>query len=86
MIAQNKLPNALHALHGVLIKARQMAYSGVPSATIADLLDSAEMLPRLIASEKDETHEFRRYLAAIAEKHKCAFILNYFDELTPPNW
>jgi hypothetical protein len=86
MIPPNQLPGALHALQGVLIKARQMAYRGAPSMEIADILDSAEYLPRLIASEANETDQFRRCLAAIAEKHKCAFLLQRFDEPAPLNW
>jgi len=86
MIPPNQLPSALYALQGVLIKARQMAYCGAPSMEIADILDSAENLPRLIASETDETDRFRRCLVAIAEKHKCAFILQRFDEPGPLSW
>jgi len=86
MITPDKLPNALYALQGVLIKARQMAYNGAPGTTIADILDSAETLPRFIASGTDETEKFRRCLASIAERHKCAFVLQYFDEPAPPKW
>jgi hypothetical protein len=86
MIAPNKLQNALRALHGVLIVARQMAYTKAPGAAMADILDSVEILPSLIASEMDETDQFRLYLASIAEKHKCVFVLQYFDEPVPPNW
>jgi small-conductance mechanosensitive channel len=86
MITSSKLPNALYALQGVLIKRRQMAHKGAPATTIAQILDSAEMLPRLIASETDETDQFRRYLVNISEKHECAFILQRFDEPAPPKW
>ncbi len=86
MIRVEKLPNALYALQGVLIRARSMAYEGAPGREIADLLDTAEMLPRFIASETDETENFRQYLAEIAEKHKCGFVLQHFDESAPLNW
>jgi hypothetical protein len=86
MISLDKLPGALYSLHGVLVMARQMAYTGSPGAAIADILDTAEMLPRLIACETNETDQFRRYLDHIAEKYKRAFVLQYFDEPAPPNW
>lgn len=86
MIKPEKLSNALYALQAVLIKARSMAYSGAPGQQIADLLDAAEMLPRLIANETDETENFRRYLVQIGEKHKCAFVVQHFDEPIPPKW
>lgn len=86
MITSSKLPNALYALQGVLIKAREMAYKGDSTATIAAILDSAEMLPRFIASETNDTDQFRRYLVSISEKHKCAFVLQRFDEPAPAKW
>ena len=86
MIRPEKLPNALYALHGVLIRARKMAYDGAPGSELADLLDAAEILPRFIASETDETDKFRQYLGHIAGKHKCLFVLQYFDEPAPPEW
>ena len=86
MISEGKLGNALYALQGVLVKARQMVCSGASAATIADILDSAEMLPRLISSKADETDRYRRYLSSIAHSHKCAFVLERFDEPIPSAW
>jgi hypothetical protein len=86
MIADKKLRNALYALNGVLVKARQMAYNKAPSAAIAEILDSAELLPGLIASDKDETDEFRQYIVHIAKRHKCEFILQRFDDPAPSTW
>jgi hypothetical protein len=86
MIKPEKLPNALYALQGVLVRARAIAYEGTPVRELADILDTVEMLPRFIASEKDETDTFRQYLEQIAEKHKCAFVLQRFDEPAPPQW
>jgi hypothetical protein len=86
MIRPSKLPNALYALQGVLVRAREMAYKGTSGEELADLLDTAEMLPRFIASEADETDKFRQYLEEIARKHKCAFVVQHFDEPIPPKW
>jgi hypothetical protein len=80
------MPNALYALQGVLIHARAMAYKSAAGSELGDLLDTAEMLPRYIASDSDETESFRRYLAEIAAKHKCAFVLERFDEPMPQRW
>jgi len=77
MIKPDKLSNALYALQGVLIRGRTMAYNGAPARDLADLLDAAETLPRFIASPTDETEKFRLCLASIAERHKCAFVLQY---------
>ncbi len=86
MIKPEKLPNALHALQSVIVKARSLAYNGAPAPQIADILDAAEMLPRLIGSETDETDKFRRYLVEIGERHKCGFVVQYFDDPSPPKW
>ncbi len=86
MIRPEKLPNAYYALHGIIIRARAMANERASGNDLADLLDAAEMLPRLIASERDETDTFRQYLAEIASKRRCAFVLQRFDEPAPKMW
>ena len=63
-----------------------MAYEGAPGRALADLLDDAEMLPRFIASEADETDTFRQYLEEIAKKHRCGFIVQHFDDPAPAKW
>ena len=86
MIRPNKLSNALYALQGVLIRARTMAYEDAPRKQLADLLDTAELLPSLIASEVDETESFRGWMAEVSSRHRCAFVLERFDEPPPANW
>jgi hypothetical protein len=86
MIKPEKLPNALYALHGVLIQARAMAYRGVPAAALADILDDAELLPRLLASQVDETDKFRMYLEEMARKHQAMFVVQRFDQPAPHTW
>lgn len=86
MIRPEKVPNALYALQGVLVRARTMAYEGAPGEELADLLDTAEILPRFIASEEDETDRFRQHLEEVAKRHRCAFVLQRFDEPVPSKW
>jgi hypothetical protein len=86
MIKPEKMPNAVYALQSVLIKAREMAYQSASARDLGGILDYAEMLPRFIASEEDETDKFREYLAEIADGYKCAFVLQRFDEPAPPKW
>jgi hypothetical protein len=69
MIDILKQNQALQALHRVLIEARLMAYEGQDSAKMADVLDWAELLPRLLAADEDKTSEYRNTLAAIAENY-----------------
>jgi hypothetical protein len=79
MIRQDKFENALYALQNVLVFARAMAYKGKAHKDIADILDSAEYLPYLIANEKDETENFRSHLLSIADKHGCYSCIERFD-------
>lgn len=87
MIQSDKAKNALYALNGVLITARAMAYDEVSYAKIADVLDQAEYLPRLLADEADRTADFRKFLADLATKHpQFAFVLERFDAPVPATW
>ena len=86
MINAEKFPGALYALNGVLVQARTMAYEGASNDDLADILDAAEALPRLIASEVDETDKFHRNIKDIATRHRCDFILKRFDEASPRTW
>ena len=58
MIREEKHKNALYALHKIFVKARDMAYKNEDHKIIARLLDYAEILPEMIASENDETERF----------------------------
>jgi hypothetical protein len=67
MISAEKSQNALRAMNHVLILARKMAYDRVDQKEIADVLDIAEYLLRLLADERDQTsafHDCVRDLAA----------------------
>jgi len=84
VIQSEKQNQALHALHHVLIRTRTLAYQGCDPAHIADILDWAELLPRCIAAEKDQTAEFRNALEAIAEREPTLDVaLTIFDQPEP---
>jgi hypothetical protein len=86
VIKPDKVNNALYALQGVLVQARFMAHQGESHHKLAEILDAAEYLPFLIVNKTDETDHFRGCIADIATKFKCAYVLNKFDEPTPPGW
>jgi hypothetical protein len=57
-----------------------MAYQNAPAADIAKILDYAEILPILIASDEDSTADFRRHLEGLASQFsKGVGILQEFD-------
>jgi len=89
MIRQERVNNALYAIHQVLIRARWLAYqdmAGGKNTALADLLDSAELLPALIAGQEDNTEVFRRQLEGIAAKSGYVAPLEAFDFNIPFNW
>lgn len=80
MVKVEKKDQALHALHRVLTGTRRMALEAQPSQHIAEVLDWAELLPRLLAAPEDKTVEFRDALQAITEKQPdLQFALTAFD-------
>ena len=81
MVAPEKLQNALCALNRLLVVARLMAYERREHSHIADVLDVAEYLPRLLASEQDESGTFREQIAALAERWpEFQLALDKFDD------
>jgi hypothetical protein len=92
MIRKEKLDSALFALQGVLICARQLAYRCANSGgsnevlNLVDIMDQAEHLPFLIASNDDETTTFRKALEAISNRHGCNSVVAKFDGPAPAGW
>ena len=81
MISAEKFQNALRALNHVLVLTRKMAYSRADQREIADVLDVAEYLPRLIADPRDNTSTFRNHLADVAARWPdFGTALQYFDD------
>lgn len=86
MICPDKTQHALRALNVILTRARFMAHEA-NAAELARLLDAAEILPKYLAEDGDNTEEFRLALAGIAEKHAiCSSVLDEFDQEPPPAW
>lgn len=87
MVCVEKKDQALHALHRVLTGARKMALEAQPTERIAEVLDWAELLPRLLAAPEDKTAEFRDALEAISEKQpELQHALSAFDQAERARW
>lgn len=87
MIRPDKLSNALSALNGILVLARAMAYEGRPGGEIAEVLDVAEYLPRLLADSEDQTDHFREVLVTLAGKNSMfQLAVDRFDQVGPQAW
>ena len=80
--------NQIQAIHWLLIKSRNLAYSETDSKKLASILDSAEYLvsmwleDRVISSEHYSTPEerFRYYLKGLEERHpELRGMVNRFD-------
>lgn len=79
MLPEKTVPAALHAIHRILVHGRWMAYHDAPSKQMAELLDAAEILPTLIASDEDETVFFQLMLEGLAEQFPaCRGILEEY--------
>lgn len=68
MISTARFQNALRALNHVLVSVRKMAYDRIDQQDIADVLDIAEYLVRLLADEGDQTDAFRSCLCDLASR------------------
>jgi hypothetical protein len=81
MLAPAKIPAALYAIQGVLVKARCLAAEGADTQTLYKILDWAEILPSLITCQPEDTTEvFRETLAGLGEQFPdCAGFLVNFD-------
>ena len=88
MIAREKYKNAVYAIHLILVRARFMAYKGEPYEDIANILDYAEILPRYLISDEDETNSFLRNLEGLSEQYPfCSHILEQFkSSVIPKQW
>jgi hypothetical protein len=84
MLQPDKVPVALHALHLILVKARNHALGGADSQKLYKILDWAETLPTLITCrEEDTTEDYRSALAGLGEEFpEFSGILANFDANT----
>lgn len=87
MIDVSRMNNALAALNAILVAARAMAHEKAAHEEIAEVLDVAEYLPRLLAEPGDRSADFREQLAGLARKYpRCSFALERFDEADLGRW
>jgi hypothetical protein len=81
MIPTEKAQNALRSLNHVLVLTRKMAYDRVAHKDVAEVLDIAEYLPRLLAEQDDQTSAFRKCLEDLAVRWPdFRSALQYFDD------
>jgi len=75
----SKLPNALQAIHFLLVRIRYHSGTGADQAQITLMLDHAEYLMTLVIRGKED--DFRRYLQdRVGEFPEFAGVLQRFDE------
>lgn len=87
MVRKEKLNNALAALNAILVAARAMAYEGSSHDEMANALDAAEYLPRLLADLADQTDTFREALVGLASMNsRFGFALERFDNENLGRW
>jgi hypothetical protein len=87
MVQRDKLNNALAALNAVLVTARTMAYEQRAHADIANVLDAAEYLPRLLADLEDQTDSFRETILGLVKLDPgFNFALERFDNQGLGRW
>jgi hypothetical protein len=87
MIPNQKMNNALAALNAVLVTARQLAYDERPHQQIAEALDAAEYLPRLLVGQEDQTAAFRETLVGLTTVDAgFNFAVERFDKQELGRW
>jgi hypothetical protein len=87
LIHSEKVNNALAALNAALVTARKFAYDQRPHQQIADALDAAEYLPRLLADQEDRTDAFREALVGLTILDPgFNFALERFDKENLGRW
>lgn len=87
MIEPTRMNNALAAVNAVLVATRAMAYEKRSHEELAEILDVAEYLPRLLADPEDKTAEFREQIAGLATKYPSfTFAVERFDNPDLGRW
>jgi hypothetical protein len=85
MIDESQVKPALEALRSLIVHAK-VAAGDARLSRLAALLNDMEMLPEYLASDDDQTEEFRIMLEGIAQTQpECAHILKRYQaaELIP---
>jgi len=87
MIAETKKTQALGALNWVLVQLRTLAARDTPGRELAELLDLAEYLPRLMADPEDRTIEFRDVLLDFVRRREdFRLALDRFEAAADQRW
>ena len=87
MIAESKKTQALGALNWVLVQLRTLAVRDTPGRELAELLDLAEYLPRLMADPEDRTIEFRDVLLDFVRRREdFRLALDRFEAAADRPW
>jgi len=87
MVPSTKLNNAFAAINAILVGARAHAQQGGKLEELAEVLDVAEYLPRLLAEPDDRSAEFREQLAGLAAKYPAyTFAVERFDDPKLGRW
>jgi hypothetical protein len=87
MIVEEKRDQALYAIHQIFIHLKLLAYREESFRVVANILDSAERLPAIMASPDDETSVFRDYLESMARRFPgIEPILESFDQNEIDPW
>lgn len=72
MITRDKLPNALKALHEILLESRILAHAHEgEEGELFRALDGAEYLVAVMMEEEDSTEAYRRYLDLFLKEYNC---------------
>lgn len=69
MIASEKVPPALYALHRILVQARWLVGEGAGKEKLYEILDHAEILPVMIGNGLDDGEGFLSMLESLAQKY-----------------
>ena len=73
---------ALSVIQALIVQARFQAFEAGANQ-VADLLDDVELLPLLLAENRDE--DFDELLRGVVEKHpECQYVLEQFAASEPP--
>jgi hypothetical protein len=86
MINVKKFENAMYAMQGLLVKARDMAYKNEDNEKLARLLDYLEYLPKLVATPEDKTDVFTSVICEIVEVFELNYIGERYNNKIPEVW
>ena len=79
MIRPEQYPQALRALHRLIVHAKAQAYEA-GQTRLADLLNDIELLPEFLADSSDRTGDFVEMLHGIARVNSsCRYIVEEFE-------